>query len=54
VYTKFVHASTKANNISQESVQRDASQAKPHPLRKQVGVAAMVNARKDPILFGSY
>ena len=55
VYTKFAHASTKAkDNISQESVQRDASQAKLHPPRKQVGVAAMVNARKDPILFGSY
>ena len=55
MYTKFVRASTKANdNISQEGVQRDASQAEPHPPWKQPGVVAMVNARKDPILFGSY
>lgn len=55
MYTRFVHASTKAkDNISQESMQRDASQAKPHPPWKQGGVVAMVNARKDPILFGSY
>jgi len=55
VYTKFVRASTKAkDNISPESVQRDASQAKPHPPWKETGVVAMANARKDPILFGSY
>jgi hypothetical protein len=55
VYTKFVHASTKAkDNISQASVQRDASEAKPHPPWKQAGMAAMVNARTDPLLFGSY
>jgi len=55
VYTKFVHTSTKAkDNISQESVQRDASLAKPRPPWKQAGVVAMVNARNEPILFGSY
>jgi hypothetical protein len=55
VYTKFAHASTKAkDNISHESLQRDALQAKSHPPWKQVGVVAVVNARKDPILVGSY